>query len=133
MAKPEANLYAALIAATPVTDLVGTQIYPVMAPPDADPPYVVYGRTGTDFGSGASVGDLSSSRALMEVVSAATSYAAAKTLADAVRTAAIGPDADGKVWVILDESDDFDLLPRGQDMVDVYLVLQNYGVFYAEV
>lgn len=44
----EQNIFTVLAATAAVTDLVGTRIYPVEAPPNPQVPYLVYQRIATE-------------------------------------------------------------------------------------
>jgi len=93
-----------LVAATGVTDLVGTRIYPEMRQQGEDFPAIVYQLVSTQpqnamDGGGTTV----ATRASMSFDSIAETYAGAKTLASAVR-AAIGDLASGTYSTVVIKS-----------------------------
>ena len=95
---------ALLVAASDVTDLVGTRIYPEMRQQGEDFPAIVYQLVSTQpqnamEGGGATV----ATRASMSFDSIAETYAGAKTLASAVR-AAIGDLASGTYSTVVIKS-----------------------------
>jgi len=100
----EIAMRALLVAASDVTDLVGTRIYPEMRQQGEDFPAIVYQLVSTQpqnamDGGGSTV----ITRASMSFDSIAETYAGAKTLASKVR-AAIGDLASGTYSTVVIKS-----------------------------
>ena len=131
----EIAIYAVLAADSGVTDLVGTRIYPVRALRGASLPYITYQRISTvrrhplDRPT-----DLADAR--VQVDCWAGSYAEAKTLAAAVRSALAGyrGTAGGVTvqWMGLEgEADDVEI-EGGVESLTCYRVRQDWDIWWQE-
>lgn len=126
----EAGLYAHLLTDSGVTALVGTRIYPLLVPQDADLPAIAYQRIS---GPRDHTHDGSSGLAFarMQLTFVASSYDDAKSLGEAVRAAIDGHKGSmGDVTVgacLLDQERD--------DWATVFespVVRQDYLIWYQE-
>lgn len=86
MAEVEQGIYARLTGQTGITDLVGTRIYPGVAPLNASFPYLIYLKT-----SGARIHAMKADPGLawphVQISSWSTSYSQVKAIALQVKTA----------------------------------------------
>jgi hypothetical protein len=82
----EQAIYARLSADAAVTALVGTRVYPVVAPQKTAKPFIVYRRIDTEHANSKTRGRTTdSARALVEVQAIASTYSGARALAEKVR------------------------------------------------
>jgi len=132
---PEAVLRSALVANGTVSGLIGTRVYPVLAPATASLPMVTWRRTGINREQtlGAPMGV---PRVTVEYSIYGTTYEQAREVADAMRVVldGYGGTADNttvRQTSLEDESDDFVTL-AGADMPPVYQVTQRYDVWWQE-
>lgn len=132
---PEAVLRSALIAQTAVTTIIGSRIYPVLAPASASLPLVTWRRSGIQREQtlGAPMGV---PRVTVEYSIYGQTYEQAREVADAMRVVldGYGGTADNttvRQTSLEDESDDFVTL-AGADMPPVYQVTQRYDVWWQE-
>lgn len=132
---PEAVLRTALVGDAAVNALVGTRIYPVLAPASALLPYVTWRRSGIQreqtLGS-----PMGMPRVSVEYSIYGTTYEEARQLADAMRVVLDGyggtsDNTEVKQASLEDESDDFAQL-AGADLPPVYQVTQRYDVWWSE-
>lgn len=132
---PEAVLRTALVGDAAVNALVGTRIYPVLAPASALLPYVTWRRSGIEreqtLGS-----PMGMPRVSVEYSIYGTTYEEARQLADAMRVVLDGyggtsDNTEVKQASLEDESDDFAQL-AGADLPPVYQVTQRYDVWWSE-
>lgn len=134
----EKHLTAKLAATAAVTALVSSRVYPVQAPQSADLPYIIYSRAATRFPSmkseGASAG---TGVATISLSSWASTYSAAKGLADAVRGAVDGwrdqtlePKIDR--GSVMDEADAILSPEEGKEMPEAYGVVHDIDVYFEE-
>uniref|UniRef100_A0A6M3KE64 DUF3168 domain-containing protein n=1 Tax=viral metagenome TaxID=1070528 RepID=A0A6M3KE64_9ZZZZ len=86
MAEVEQGVFARLSGQAGVTAIVGTKIYPLIAPPDASLPFVVCTKI-SDIKHHAVSNDISLTVARVQVDSMSTSHAQAISLSHAVRVA----------------------------------------------
>jgi hypothetical protein len=84
----ETTLYATLAAASAVTALVSTRIYPDIAPQEVAVPCIAFSRTGTEYVQSIH-GPVLAQRVSIEVSCMAATRASAEGIADAVLTAAV--------------------------------------------
>ena len=89
MTNAEQAMFAALSGASAVTALVGTRIYPVTIPAGKSLPAITYFRVSGTPERRLNNGGSSGQRVRVQVDCWATTYAAAKSAAAAVQTAAI--------------------------------------------
>ena len=136
MAKyPETVLRTALVSHTAVTSIVGSRIYPVLAPASAAVPFVTWRRAGVQREQTLS-GPAGMPRVTVEYSLYGSTYEQARELADAMRLVldGYGGTADNtevKQTSLEDESDDFASL-AGADLPPVYQVTQRYDVWWSE-
>jgi hypothetical protein len=133
MAQVEERLVAKLLATSGVTNLVGARIRPVALRQTDTLPAIVYQRVGTDSVNHAT-GECNVAFARIQVDCLASTYAAAKTLATAVKAALSGwsdltgdPDIDLCHW-LGDQDMPGDFEP-GQDVL-THGVMQDYRIQY---
>jgi len=132
---PEAVLRTALVGATAVTSIVGTRIYPVLAPASADLPFVTWRRQAIRREQTLSV-PMGVPRVSVEYSIYGTTYEQARETADAMRVVldGYGGTADNvtvKQTSLEDESDDFVTL-AGADLPPVYRITQTYDLLWQE-
>lgn len=132
---PEAVLRSALVANGTVSGLIGSRVYPVLAPATASLPLVTWRRTGIQreqtFNAPMGV-----PRVTVEFSIYGTTYEQAREVADAMRVCldGYGGTADNtevKQTSLETESDDFVTL-AGADMPPVYQITQTYDVWWQE-
>lgn len=135
MKSPEAVLRSALVGSTAVTTLIGTRVYPVIAPATAPLPLVTWRRTGITRSQtlGAPLGVPQVS---VEYQIYAATYEAAREIADAMRVIldGYGGTVDNtivKQTSLDNESDEFVQL-QGSDLPAVYQITQTYEVWWQE-
>jgi len=132
---PEAVLRTALVGTAAVTALVGSRIYPVLAPASASLPFVTWRRSGIERAQTLG-GPMGMPRVSVEYSIYGTTYEEARQVADAMRLVldGYGGTADNtevKQTSLEDESDDFVQL-AGADLPPVYQVTQRYDVWWSE-
>lgn len=132
---PEAVLRTALVASTAVTSVIGSRIYPVLAPASAALPFVTWRRSGIERSQTLS-GPMGMPRVSVEYSIYGTTYEQARSVADAMRVVldGYGGTADNttvKQTSLEDESDDFVTL-AGADLPPVYQVTQRYDLWWSE-
>jgi hypothetical protein len=132
---PESVLRSALTASAAVAALIGTRIYPVLAPASAALPLVTWRRSGIQREQtlGAPMG---MPRVNVEYSIYGTTYENAREIADAMRVVLDGyGGANGTTTVnqtsLENESDDFVTL-AGADLPPVYQITQTYEVWWQE-
>lgn len=132
---PEAVLRTALVGQTAVTSIVGTRIYPVLAPASASLPFVTWRRTAIEreqtLGSPMGVPRVSVDYSIF-----AATYEQARDVADAMRLVLDGyggsaNNTEVKQTSLENESDDFVTL-AGADMPPVYQITQTYDIWWQE-
>ncbi|HUX02738.1 MAG TPA: DUF3168 domain-containing protein [Phycisphaerae bacterium] len=135
MAELETGIYTLLAADSTVAGIVGTRIYPALAPQNVTYPCIVYQRVGADRAHH-TTGASGMSEVIVQVTSMAATYLAVKALAAAVRTAM---DAQRGMWggvdilaaYIHNEMDTLDAEPSS-DARRLYGIQQDYGIFHRE-
>lgn len=132
---PEAVLRSALVGATAVTSIVGTRVYPVLAPASADLPFVTWRRQAIRREQTLSV-PMGVPRVSVEYSIYGTTYEQARETADAMRVVldGYGGTSDNvtvKQTSLEDESDDFVTL-AGADLPPVYRITQTYDLLWQE-
>lgn len=135
MKSPESVLRTALLANATVAGLVGTKVYPLAADADATLPWVTWRRTGIRREQTLS-GPMGVPAVRVEYQIVATTYEAARTLADAMRAVLDGytGTADNttvRLASLEDESDEFASL-NGDQLPDTYVVRQTYEILWQE-
>lgn len=132
---PERVLLNALVSSTAVTSVVGTRIYPLLAPASSALPFVVWRRTGIERSQtlGLPVGV---PRVSVDYTVIATTYNQAREAADAMRRTLDGYGGSVENTVVEqvsleNEVDDFVTL-AGADQPPSYSVTQSYDVWWRE-
>lgn len=132
---PEAVLRTALLGSQPVSALIGTRIYPVIAPATDPLPFLTYRRTGIqrEHTLGGPMGTPTLS---IDFAIYGTTYEQVRDIADKVRTVldGYGGTADNVTVnqvALVNESDGFETL-AGSDLPIVYQVTQSYDVLWQE-
>lgn len=135
MKSPEAVLRSALIANATVSGLIGTRIYPVLAPAVAQLPLVTWRRSGIarsqTLGAPMGVPQVS-----VEYSIFAATYETAREIADAMRVTLDGyggtvDNTTVRQTSLENESDEFVQL-QGSDLPAVYQITQSYDVWWQE-
>ena len=133
---PEAVCRSALVADPAVAALVGTRVYPVIAPATADLPFVTFRRSGIQREHTLS-GPMGMPVVQMTVDMYATTYEGVRELADRVRLTLDGYGTATAESVVVNnvsldnEADGFVQLAGG-DVPPVYSVTQTYSVMWVE-
>ena len=136
MKYPEAVLRSALVGTTAVTSLVGTRIYPVVAPSSASLPFVTWRRTAIlrqqTLGMPAGT-----PKVTLEFSIYGSTYDQAREVADAMRVVLDGyggtvDNTEVKQASLENESDDFVAL-GGAEMPPAYQITQVYDVIWQEI
>lgn len=135
----ERAVRSVLVDDATVSGLVGSRIYPTVAPATAGLPYVVYQRISTNrVRDQGGVSDLAQPR--IQVSCWADSYSGTKTLADAVRAAIdgyrgtagpVGSQTAIRRITCENETDAADLYPEGSDN-RVFGTIFDFMVWHAE-
>lgn len=135
MKSPESVLRSALIANATVAGLVGSRIYPVLAPASASLPFVTWRRSGIEREQ--TLGNpMGVPRVTVEFSIFGTTYNQARELADAMRLVldGYGGTADNtqvRQTALENEVDDFVSL-QGADLPPVYQITQTYDCWWQE-
>lgn len=135
MKSPEAVLRSALVANATVAGLIGTRIYPVLAPATASLPFVTWRRVAIrrqqTLGGPAGMPVTS-----VEYSIFGTTYEQARAVADAMRSVLDGyggtaNNTEVKQTSLEQESDDFVTL-GGAELPPAFQITQQYDVFWQE-
>lgn len=135
MKSPEAVLRTALIGSTAVTTILGTRIYPVLAPASATLPFVTWRRAGIQREQ--TLGNpMGVPRVSVEFNIYGTTYDQTRSAADAMRKVldGYGGTADNTTveqTSLENESDDFVSL-GGAEMPPAYQITQTYDIRWQE-
>lgn len=135
MKSPEAALRSVLIRAPAVAILLGTRVYPILAPASAALPFVVTRRSGINR-EHTLAGPMGVPTVSVEFQTYAATYEEARQVADRVRSVLDGyggtvNNVEVKRVSLEQESDDFVQLAGG-DIPPVYQVTQTYNVLWQE-
>jgi hypothetical protein len=135
MKSPETVLRSALVASANVSALVGSRIYPILAPQTAALPFIVWRRSGISR-EHTLAGPMGVSTVSVEMQLLAATYEQARELADRCRVVLDGYGAtvnntEVKHVSLEQESDDFVQLAGG-DLPPVYQVTQSYNILWQE-
>ena len=133
---PEQLCRSALVADAAVSAIVGTKVFPVIAPATADLPFITWRRTSVQRQHGLS-GPLGATTVLMSVDLFASTYEAVRELSDKVRLCLDGwQDTHNNVSVrnvsLLNEADGFVTLAGG-DVPPVYTVQLTVSILWQEI
>lgn len=132
---PEQVARNAIVTDTAVAALVGSRIYPVLAPATAALPFAVYRRSSIQRQQ-TLAGPSGLPTVNMEVQIYSSTYESAREVADAFRSVLDGyagtlNNVEVQNASLEQESDDFVQL-AGADMPPVYSVTQNYALTWVE-
>lgn len=132
---PETVLRSTLLADATVAGLLGTRIYPLAADADATLPYVTWRRSSVRR-EPTLAGPMGVPTVTIEYDCVASTYAGARTLADAMRAVLDGfngtiDNTTVRQTSLEDESDQFATL-SGADLPDLYIVRQTYEILWQE-
>jgi hypothetical protein len=135
MKSPEAVLRTALVGNTSVTSLVGTRIYPLLAPKTAALPFITWRRSGISR-EHTLAGPMGVPNVSVEMQSFAATYEDVREVADRVRLVLDGyggtvNNVEVKHVSLEQESDDFVQLAGG-DLPPAYQVTQTFNVLWQE-
>lgn len=135
MKSPEAALRNVLIEDPAVSTVLGTRIYPVLAPSTAPLPFVTYRRTGVRREQTLS-GPMGVATTTIDFDIFAATYEGARILADLCRLALDGwggdfENTEVKNVSLESESDGFVLL-QGAEAPPSYTVTQTYNALWQE-
>lgn len=135
MKSPEAVLRTALVSTTVVTSMVGTRIYPLLAPKTAALPFITWRRAGVSR-EHTLAGPMGMPSVTVEMQSFANTYEDAREVADRVRLVLDGyrgtvNNTEVKSVSLENELDDFVQLAGG-DLPPVYQVTQTFNVLWQE-
>lgn len=134
---PEQSLSAVLVADPAVASLVGTRVYPVIAPAAADLPFVTWRRSGVQRQHTLS-GPMGMPTVILSIDAYAVTYEAVRDLADRIRLALDGyggalSDSVVVQHVSLDNESDGFIQLAGGDLPPVYSVTQTYSIIWQEI
>jgi len=135
MKSPEFVLRSALVASATVSELVGSRIYPILAPQTAALPFIVWRRSGISR-EHTLAGPMGVSTVSVEMQLLAATYEQAREVADRCRLVLDGYGAtlnntEVKHVSLEQESDDFVQLAGG-DLPPVSQVTQTYNILWQE-
>jgi len=135
MKSPETVLRSALVSSANVSALVGSRIYPILAPQTAALPFIVWRRSGISR-EHTLAGPMGVPTVSVEMQLLANTYEQARELADKVRVVLDGyggtlNNTEVKHVSLEQESDDFVQLAGG-DLPPVYQVTQTYNILWQE-
>lgn len=126
---PEAFLYQRLVGRTAVSSLVGSRVYPLIAPQGTPLPLVVYQRTAVERPQSLA-GNVGNPVVTLQLTTYANSYTAVKEISRAVRLAVDGwTGTTAGVTIqrttLTTEADGVDM-PADDQMLPYYSVQQSY-------
>ena len=133
---PEAAVRSALVADAGVAAIIGSKVYPILAPASADLPFVTWRRIGVQRQQSLS-GPIGMPSVLLSVDLFAETYEAVRELADAVRLCLDGwGGTANNVRVanvsLTNEADGFVTLAGG-DLPPVYTVQMTLSILWQEI
>jgi hypothetical protein len=126
---PEAFLFQRLTSQTAVSSLIGSRVYPLIAPQGTPLPLVVYQRTGVERPQSLA-GNVGNPLVTLQLTTYGTSYTSVKTIARAVRIAIDGwTGTTAGVTIqrstLQTEADGVDM-PADDQMLPYYSVQQSF-------
>lgn len=126
---PEAFLYQRLTSRTAVSSLIGSRVFPLVAPQGTPLPLVVYQRTGVERPQSLS-GNVGNPVVTLQLTTYGTSYTAVKNIARQIRLAVDGwTGTTASVTIqrttLVTEADGVDL-PADDQMLPYYSVQQTF-------
>jgi hypothetical protein len=133
---PEAAVRSALVADAGVAAIIGTKVYPVLAPASAALPFATWRRIGVQRQQGLS-GPIGMPTVLLSVDLFAETYERVRELADAVRQCLDGwggttNDVRVANVSLTNEADGFITLAGG-DLPPVYTVQMTFSILWQEI
>lgn len=132
---PEQFLYWRLTTHTSVSSLVGSRVYPVIAPMGTPTPLIVYQRTNTTREQSLA-GPVGNPVVSLQLTSYATSYTACKQIAQGVRLAVDGWTGTTQGVSIsrtsLESESDGITMPTDDSQVPFYSVAQSFDFRISE-
>lgn len=134
---PEQGLATVIVADPAVAAVVGTRVYPVIAPAAADLPFITWRRSSVQRSHSLS-GPTGMPTVVLSVDLYAVTYEAVRELADRVRLALDGyggtpADSISVQHVSLDNESDGFIQLAGGDIPPVYSVTQTYSIIWQEI
>lgn len=134
---PEAVCRSALVADASVAAIVGTRVYPVIAPATADIPFITWRRSGVQR-QHTLAGPMGMPTVILTVDLYAATYEAVRDLADKVRLVLDGyGTAETESIVVknvsLDNEVDGFVQLAGGEVPPVYSVTQTYSILWSEI
>lgn len=126
---PEAFLYQRLTSQTAVSSLIGSRVFPLLAPTGTPLPLVVYQRTSVERPRSLT-GNVGNPVVTLQLTTYGTSYTSVKTIARAVRLAVdnwTGTTAGVTIQrtTLVTEADGVDM-PADDQMLPYYNVQQSF-------
>lgn len=126
---PEAFLYGRLTSQTAVSSLIGTRVFPLLAPAGTPLPLVVYQRTAVDRPQSLA-GNVGNPVVTLQLTTYGTSYTSVKSIARAVRLTVDGwTGTTAGVTIqrttLQTEADGVDM-PADDQMLPYYSVVQTF-------
>jgi hypothetical protein len=126
---PEAFLYARLTSQTAVSSLVGSRVYPLLAPAGTPMPLVIYQRTAVERPQSLT-GNVGNPVVTLQLTTYGTSYTSVKNIARQVRLALDGwTGTTASVTIqrttLVSEADGVDM-PADDQMLPYYNVEQSF-------
>jgi hypothetical protein len=126
---PEAFLYQRLTSQTAVSSLIGSRVYPLIAPQGTPLPLIVYQRTGVERPQSLA-GNVGNPLVTLQLTTYGTSYTSVKSIARAVRIAIDGwTGTTAGVTIqrstLQTEADGVDM-PADDQMLPYYSVQQSF-------
>lgn len=133
---PEQGLATVLVSDPAVAAVVGTRVYPVIAPAAADLPFITWRRSAVQRQHTLS-GPMGMPTVILSVDLYATTYEAVRELSDRVRLALDGyggsqADSISVKHVSLDNESDGFIQLAGGDLPPVYSVTMTFSVMWSE-
>lgn len=132
---PEAVLRSALLGNATFSGLVGTRVFPLLAPANASMPYVTWRRSGISREQTLGL-PMGVPKVSVEYSIYGTTYYQVRDVADAMRKvldgyAGTSDNTEVKQCSLEDESDDLAILD-GSEVPNAYAVTQTYEVMWQE-
>lgn len=126
---PEAFLYARLTSQTAVSSVIGTRVYPLLAPAGTPLPLVIYQRTGVERPQSLT-GNVGNPVVTLQLTTYGTSYTSVKNIARQVRLALDGwTGTTASVTIqrttLVSEADGVEM-PADDQMLPYYSVQQSF-------
>jgi hypothetical protein len=131
------GLFTKLTGDTDISNLVGTRVYPSIAPQNATTPFIIYNETAQTFNNAMRV-DPNISEPRYQVSSYSTSYSGSRTLSKFVKdnlrdfSGAMGPSSEPITVQRIFMEFEMDMTHRDLETFEVmYHVIQDYKIWYS--